>query len=480
VIAVVAWTSVYFIGGFIYNIFFHPLRNFPGPIPSRATAAWKVWKMLNGELAHYVKDLHDIYGPIVRVAPNELSFVESQAWKDIYGHHGGYEMAKDMNFYRPMGEHVPEHIVSSSRASHSMLRRQLAHGFSERAMREQEPIIGEYVDLLMRRLEEHSDDGTKSVDMRAWFNFATFDIIGNLGFGSDFGCLENSYYHPWVAAIGENIKNLATLQAIYYALPRSWLVAVTKSGLMKGRRKHLDFTQEKVKQRMSLGEERSDFIEGILHKKDELSMGEIVMNAQVIILAGSETTATLLSGALFCIASNPDVLGKLVKEVRSSFSSESEITLTSVNNLTYMLACLNESLRMYPPVPVSLPRVVPNGGHTIAGRFVPEKTTVGVSHFAAYHSKTNFADPEGFHPSRFMGDEKFASDDLASLQPFSVGPRNCIGRNLAYAEMRLIMARLLFKFDIELAPREQSWLEQKAYMIWDKPELPFYLKLASQ
>jgi cytochrome P450 len=96
------------------------------------------------------------------------------------------------------------------------------------------------------------------------------------------------------------------------------------------------------------------------------------MNAQLIIVAGSETTATLMSGALYLFATHPEVMQKLTEEVRSAFNSEEEIKLTSVNHLNYMLACLNEALRMYPPVPIGLPRVVPKGGHTIAGHWVPE------------------------------------------------------------------------------------------------------------
>jgi len=96
------------------------------------------------------------------------------------------------------------------------------------------------------------------------------------------------------------------------------------------------------------------------------------INAGLLVIAGSETTATLLTGATYFLLSNPRTLEKLKAEVRSSFKSDNEITLTSVGNLTYMLACLNESLRRYPPVAVGLPRTVPKGGANVAGTFIPE------------------------------------------------------------------------------------------------------------
>ena len=95
-------------------------------------------------------------------------------------------------------------------------------------------------------------------------------------------------------------------------------------------------------------------------------------------MAGSETTATVLSGATYFLLTHPEARQKLEQEVRGAFASDEEITIESVGKLTYMLACLNETMRMYPPVPVGLPRVVPKGGDTIADQYVPED--VGSDH----------------------------------------------------------------------------------------------------
>ena len=257
-------------GQVFYNINLHPLRNFPGPFLARATTLWRVVKLISGDLPHTVKDLHKKYGPVVRIAPYELAFTDSRAWKDIYGHHTSYEMVKDDNFYRPMGKRIPDTIVSASRAHHSMLRRQLAHGFSERSLRAQEPIFREYVDLLVRRLEENSDNGRVPLDMRAWFNYTTFDVIGNLSFGSDFGCLEKSKSHPWVEAITSNLRDNGIMRAITQLMPPSFVYLLNKSGVFKGRKKHMEYTMERLHDRMQMEAERPDFIEGLLKKRDVL------------------------------------------------------------------------------------------------------------------------------------------------------------------------------------------------------------------
>lgn len=103
-----------------------------------------------------------------------------------------------------------------------------------------------------------------------------------------------------------------------------------------------------------------------------ISFEELTSNAFVLIVAGSETTATLLSAATFFLATNSVALAKLNNEVRSAFESENQIDMLSVQNLTYMSAVLDESMRLYPPVPSSGPRMAGEGGDDILGEFVPE------------------------------------------------------------------------------------------------------------
>lgn len=157
-------------------------------------------------------------------------------------------------------------------------------------------------------------------------------------------------------------------------------------------------------------------------------MDKLIVNSGALILAGSETTATLLCGVTYLLTTHPDVLKKLTDEVRSSFVDDAEITLISVNKLHYMLACLKEGLRRYPPIAGVLPRQVPKGGAMVAGHFVPEGTIIGIPQFAINHCPELWTDPMEFKPERFLGDQKYANDKIDSMQPFSIGPRNCVGK----------------------------------------------------
>jgi cytochrome P450 len=208
---------------------------------------------------------------------------------------------------------------------------------------------------------------------------------------------------------------------------------------------------------------------------------ELRLTSNILILAGSETSATCLSGAIYFLLRHPHWTSQLHSELRNSFHSPSEMTFRSLAPLKVLNAIIQESLRMYPPLPIDLPRMTPKQGATIAGTFIPPNTRVGIPMYPAYRSKSNFKDPDTFAPSRWLGDEKYASDRRAVFQPFSMGSRNCIGQNFAWAEMRCILARLVWGFEMELCRESERWDEgQKVYFVWFKPPLMVKLKARNE
>ncbi|KAF2095728.1 cytochrome P450 [Rhizodiscina lignyota] len=462
----------------IYNVFLHPLREFPGPLSHKISRLPYFYKHINGTLPFDMLDLHEKYGDIVRVAPDELAFSHPNAWTDIMGHQkSGKECSKAEWFYQPV-ESLPRHIVNEPREEHRRLRRQLAHGFSEKGMREQEPIIKRYVDLLVCKLYEHCQSNTDPIILSDWYNYCTFDIIGDLAFGESFGCLEGSNYHAWIASIFQSGRLGTLLQALSF-VPRlkTVLMSLAPKSTRDAQQRHKELTTAKMLKRIEMGNERHDLIQGLLEKKDELhlEMDKLIANAEILIIGGSETTATLLSGVTYYILRNPHVFRKLAEEVRTSFDSEDAINLVSVGKLTYMLAVLNEGLRMYPPIANGLPRQIPQGGAQVLERAIPANTYVAIHQWALYRRESYFHKANEFHPERFLHDPEFAKDRDDALQPFHVGPRNCLGRNLAYSEMRLILTRVIYNFDMRLDESSMDWVKQRNYLMWRKGPLKVHL-----
>lgn len=111
----------------------------------------------------------------------------------------------------------------------------------------------------------------------------------------------------------------------------------------------------------------------------ELSREEIYSNANLMVLAASETTATTMAGCIYLLALNQQVLYRLTNEIRSKFAHEDEITFQALSNLTYLSAVPDETMRIYPAVPIFTPRVAPSGGAVVAGHFVPENVGLPIS-----------------------------------------------------------------------------------------------------
>ncbi|KAK7744058.1 hypothetical protein SLS53_003575 [Cytospora paraplurivora] len=373
------------------------------------------------------------YGDVVRVAPNQVAFTDPRAWKELMGHRrpGQLENIRDPIHYSLSKQGL---IGSISSEEHGRQRRIVSHGFSSQAMMEQQPLIQKYVDLLMQRLKENCQGGTKALDMTKWYNWTTFDVIGDLAFGEPFGCLTESNYHPWVAMIFPALKQGIILMVFRRFFPRldRFIQLHLLDVFAPKRHENQLLTNSRVAKRISLQSDRPDFMHAMLGKntdgKEKLSLDQIQANAFLLIVAGSETTATTLSGATYLLCRSPDSLAKLTAEVRSAFSSEDEITLLSVQKLKYMLAVLDESLRMFPPVPSTSPRAIHKGGAVICDTFLPEDTVANIWQWPVYRSSKNFSLPDSFIPERWLGDPRFVNDRRDAFQPFSYGPRNCVGK----------------------------------------------------
>ncbi|KAL8722376.1 MAG: hypothetical protein Q9181_007501, partial [Wetmoreana brouardii] len=466
--------TVVVISYLVYNVFFHSLRKFPGPKLWAATRLPWCYYQYQGRLHHRLLQLHIQYGHTVRVAPNELSYTHEAVWKTVYGHRKE-EMGKDPTFrlHTPTGA---QNILVADRETHIRQRRLLAHAFSESALREQEPILQLYACKLLDQLSHNCNTG--SLDMVAWLTFASFDLIGHMSFGENFGCLDKGDYVPFVRAITAMASELTFNQMWKYWGVMAIRQFFTPKELVGQRVKHIRTAMQTVQRRIEKGSQHRDFLHYILSANDEkgMSPAEINVNAFSLSIAGSESTATALAGAFFLVLTHPSVYQRLVDEVRSAHADEEAITLASTHKLEYLDAVSTETLRLYPPVAITLPRRVPAGGELIAGAFVPADMTVGVHHYSTYHHPGNFRCPSDFLPERWLPGTRdappFDKDKRDCMQPFSFGPRNCLGKNMARAEMRLLFAKLLFRFDWRLQPGQDGWMrQQKVQGFWQKKPL---------
>jgi cytochrome P450 len=224
---------------------------------------------------------------------------------------------------------------------------------------------------------------------------------------------------------------------------------------------------ERISAESSLEQNRKDSMHYLLEATDlETGRGftrpELEREAGLLMSAGSDTTATALAGTIFYLIHNPAALKIASNEVRNRYASVSDISSDSVNDLIYLRACIDEALRLCPPVPGHLPREVLSGGLVIDGEYFPKGTVVGVSAYAIHHNPDYYPDPFEFRPQRWIENEKAGvtpesvANARAAFCAFSIGQRGCIGKQLAYVELTIALATLLYVYDVRLPSSEKE------------------------
>jgi cytochrome P450 len=228
---------------------------------------------------------------------------------------------------------------------------------------------------------------------------------------------------------------------------------------------------ERAKERTQAGHNaKRDFFHFLLNAKDPetgkgLTNPELWGEANVLMIAGSDTTSTSLAATIFYLVRNAGAMGKLRREIRGVFSDVDEIVSGSrLNDLVYLKACIDEAMRLAPAVPGAIPREVMEGGVQVDGVFLPGGTDCGTSSYAIHRHPDYYRDPLSYIPERWIEGAtcQSATSSWASTKdtveaarrafcPFSIGPRGCIGKSMALLELRLTVARMMFLFDIQCA-----------------------------
>jgi cytochrome P450 len=372
----------------IYNIYFHPLSSYPGPKLWTLTRLPFVISLARGDLHLRLKSFHDQYGRVVRIAPNELSYIDGAAWEDIYtGHVRNKGLPKNSVVF---GAQQFRSILDGSDDDHTRMRKVLAHSFSNQVLYRQEGLLHFYVAKLLDRLHTVARAG-KAVNIVEWYNYLSFDVTGELAFSEPFDQLEHRLYHPWVKMIVSHLKYSALSICFRFFQPLDKLMPfITPPSLRRLKWSFVSMSRQKVFRRLARPDSKQldDILGACLQdgKPSGMSIEELVGTFTFLIVAGSETTATVLAGVTNYLCNNARALQLLKDELRS-FQDENAFTIASTATLPYLNAVLKEGMRLCYPIPVALTRIVPEGGKMICGRFVPGNVSFLSSPFSIARQK---------------------------------------------------------------------------------------------
>ncbi|KAH7335690.1 cytochrome P450 [Rhizoctonia solani] len=515
VAALGALTLAYYLVPYLRDPYDYRHR-FSGPWLAELSSWWISYAALAGKQCDVIRKQHEKYGTFVRIGPNHISISDPDALEAVYGHRSG---ALKSDFYDNPGAGTSNVFSERNKVAHTKMRKRIANIFSQQNVLNFEPRVREHIVQLCEQWDLRCKEAVRGVSGSNWtaengyavmdccsqFSYLTFDIIGDLALGAPFGLIQAqkdsspviesvdkfgqpekvSIQVPVVEAIASINRNLAStgpfpLWTRYMMKILPWNIPslLREIRFFKLAMAVVDARLKRGLRTMSDGSLGVDFIDKLLQVRNEdgseMSRDELLSETLTMLLAGSDTSSNTLSSLCYYLAIHPDMQRELQSELdkheplTSSANKEQAppIILPSdvvpdyeqIKNLPYLNACVKEALRIHSTIGMGLPRVVPPGRTlAVAGQTFRAGSVISVPSYMTNRSSIWGADASEFRPDRWL-DENAGSLNKYFV-PFSLGPRSCIGRNLAYMELMLIAATVFRRYSMEVVPKTRMTID---------------------
>ncbi|EKM50334.1 uncharacterized protein PHACADRAFT_264951 [Phanerochaete carnosa HHB-10118-sp] len=458
---------------------FHPLARYSGPLLCKLSKGWLMYLTAStGKTYIYIHELHKLYGDVVRIGPNELSIRHKDVCTTVLGPKG-----------LPRGPFYDTRIHDSGvsldglrdMALHTVRRRPWARAMNSASTKYYEELIRKTVSDLISGLNERVD---RPVDIAEWMSLFGLDFMGRMAFTYDYNNLkEGRDTHGFHEMIVKSLLDLRWISHIPWAIPFLKLVP--------GASKNWDDMKaagDKVAlHRVNLDSSRPDLFHHLMdedgHEAVRPKLEVVAVDGTLAIIAGADTIATAMSHVWAFLLRNPACLERLRKEIDAEFSLGDDIDFAKLANMPYLNACLNEALRVLPPVLAGLQRRVEpgTGGKMVGPYFIPEGTQVSPIAYTIHRNPDNFSPlPNVFWPDRWLSQEMYTLPSGETLPAdavhtnrdaftaFSQGPMACAGKSVALAEMRAVVCSVLQHFDVHVA-------DERCLNAWEDVMVEFFV-----
>ncbi|KAI1860210.1 hypothetical protein JX265_010134 [Neoarthrinium moseri] len=400
-----------------------------------------------GDKFREVQRLHEQHGPVIRIGPNHLSIASPETFSQIYVKRCRAFLKSD--FYATIQPGIgPKYSGLFNYTDHQRAvaeRKDLQARLSPAALRQYEARFLPILDTLVAVLREKRD-----VDLFAYFKFLMLDAIGDLAFDQSFHQLESGEEHQYVVDFNNAFMLIGLQTTFAWIIPFiPFLPSQSLKDAYYGLQRVFKYAQTRVD--AFLNEEKpkpGTLMEAFLKDgkpKDPYTRWHIALAGHGFIIAGSEASSITLTYVLWLLVKHPHVQRKLREELKGL---PQDYKSTDLASLPFLDAVLKETLRIYPPAPSAMPRVVPPSGAEIEGVYYPGKTIIAAQPYTIHRDPNLFPEPEIFRPERWIEPPPDRRELMnQAFVPFSAGQRGCIGRGLAWIHMQITIAKLLENFD---------------------------------
>ncbi|KAI1823683.1 benzoate 4-monooxygenase cytochrome P450 [Xylaria intraflava] len=430
--------------------------------------------------------------PVMRIAPNWLAFGRSQAAKDIYGYTSRCCKAASYDTLAQGGANLNN---ISDKDFHAARRRMVASSYAPKRIEDWEPKIAESVADLMAQMDKRctGHPGLDLFDAVHWMFLYSVESVIKVMLSKDVFFIRNGTDHVYFKdADGKNqavrlidgvhsgqragvtliwdAKGFPLWQRLTGLVSRMYADNWQRAGRAHAAMEAL--TKERI-ERYKSGEELNDLFQPMLEDRNgeepAITTGDRIAEVEQAVGPGTDGPATSIAMALYYLIRNPHTLAQLRAELDSVMSPDDGVAPWSkVRNLPYLRACIDESLRLTPPIATELSRrTPPDASVIIDGEVVPPNTNVSIAAYTAHRDPSVFPDPETFDPSRWLAK---GSDSLRNMLgvfiPFSAGIRGCIGRNVTILMQLVCLATVVYHYDFAMPDPAYEMEFEETFNLW--------------
>ncbi|KUJ23231.1 putative cytochrome P450 [Mollisia scopiformis] len=456
---------LYVLGGAVYRLYLSPLAKFPGPKLAALTQWYEFYYdvVLEGQYTFHIKTLHEKYGPIIRINPWELHVYSPHFHEELYA--GSNKIRDKWAFFTKKADAEQSTFSTTSHAPHRKRRAALNPFFSTASVNTLQPVISQKVQQFLDRIRSFRDSGEVLVISDAFAAFAN-DVVNEYSFSNS----QNRVAHPTFdpdfhhAAIN-GLKRGWTLKHFNFILRlRAWIPEHIAVRIHRSTREAIYIRSKMYAQvQKVMAAPEGTYLKGghktIFHEilgsslpPNEKSVARLAQEAFTIIPAGTISTSWTLSVGTYHILASPTIMSKLRAELSAAYpDADTQLSLVELTKLDYLTGCILEALRLSYGISTRNQRIAPEEDMMFTdpdtGKkwSIPRGTPTGMSTSLIHHDETIFPNSHEFVPERWL-DRKERERLGKYMVSFGRGTRSCLGINLAYAELYLLMANLFRLF----------------------------------
>ncbi|KAH9894544.1 cytochrome P450 [Xylariomycetidae sp. FL2044] len=455
--SIVATIILYYVTLALYRLYLHPLARFPGPKLAAVTRWYEGYYdvYLSGRYTFKIAELHEQYGPIIRISPHELHVNDSAFFDTLYSRQEGvwhkYDWSVDAFATKGASIWTADHTL------HKQRRIPLSPFFSKAKVSAQQDKIMRRVHKLFGRLSSFSES-QETVDMGAAVTAFVRDVANEYIFGKHYDDLGKEDFDAGLVVGAQAgglmwrvTKFIRFFGPMMRSIPPDWIMAVSDPAMKQFfyfMANIINDTRSSMEAAVSADDDGPrTLVHEIMHSKlppADKSFDRVFQEMSSVTGAGYETAAAVIRIAVFHIYSDPIILQKL----RAELATAPDRDWKTLEQLPYLTAVIMEAMRLAPAIASRSARIAQDRDLVYANWRIPAGTPVGMTIHLLHQNEEEYPEPERFVPDRWMDPDPWQLGNKTFV-PFGKGTRNCVGMYLAWAEIYLPLGNIVQQFEFK-------------------------------